>query len=194
MKVEDDTREIPIGEPGHSRDAPLTSDLGLWGTDAVQLGKENNERRSTASAPRTATKPRRWFALAALACTTSVITALGVNLVGGESGPQVERPQAAQTRRQLTADAPGTDRAKAARRAAHRQQQARLRSRKRSIDPSHPTHPAPSPTHAPTPEPAPAPEPVAPSPAPAPASAPAHTAKPPPASGQAVAEEFGFER
>ena len=196
MKVEDDTGVIPVGEPEHSRDGPPPVDRGPWGTDAVPLGKDNDRRSSTENIRCAASKPRRWIVLAAITCTTGLIAALGVNLIGGESGVQTEKPQTAQTRRQPRADALSADEAETARRTARQRKRVRSGSRQRSVHLPHPMLRAPSPTYAPAPapQPAPTPEPVAPSPVPAPASTPAQTSKPPPASGPGVAKEFGFER
>jgi len=194
MKAEGDTREILVGEAEHSQDDSPTPDLGPWGMEAVPLGKDERVQEPAESPRHAETKPHRWVALAAIACGIGLLAALGANAISGNPGPQIERPQTAQTNRQPPANELGTNGARAARQAEQRQQQARSKSRQRSIRSTRRAHPAPSSAHAPTSEPAPAPEPVMPSPASVPAPGPSPTTKPPPASGPAVAKEFGFER
>jgi hypothetical protein len=198
VNVEDDTREIPFGGPEDGRAGQSLPDLGPWGTEAVPLGKDERDQEPIISSTRRAeAKPHRWILLAAIACVTSLIVVLGVNILSGGSGPQTHGQEAAKTRRQPFAAELKINRTRAARRAEQRRRQVRrqaLGSTRRSIPSPHPTHPAPSPTYAPAPEPAPPPEPVAPSRAPAPAPTATPTTKPPPASGPTVAKEFGFER
>jgi hypothetical protein len=199
VNAEDDTQEIPLGEPGDGRAGELEPDLGPWGTEAVPLETDERDRKPIDTGSRRAeTKPRRWIPCAATACAISLIAVLGVSILGGTSGPQTDGRAATKTRRQPPAAERKDHRARAARQAEQRQRrarrQARLRSRRRSDSSSHPRHPAPSPTYAPAPESAPAPEPVTPSPTPAPAPASTPATRPPPASGSTVAKEFGFER
>ena len=194
MKAQEDTREIPSAEPGNSQDDPPILDRGTWGVDAVPLGREERERNLGESPRRAETKSRRRVALAAIVCATGLLVALGVNVFSGGPALQTEKAQSQQAKERPLADEPGSYGGRAERRIEQRQQQARPKSRQRSIPPTHRTHPAPSPSYEPAPESTPAPEPVAPSPAPAPAPAPLPTTKPPPASGPTVAEEFGFER
>ena len=190
MKAEDDTQEILVSERRRSQDGSQMPDLGPWGKDAVPLGGAARKRRPAKSTRHAATKPHQRVAVAAITCVTGLLAAFGANILSGESAPQTEKPQVGQVKRQPAADKPAANGARAAR----RRRQARSKSRQRAIHSARPTHPAPSPTYAPAPKPVPTPEPVTPSPAPAPASGPTQTAKPPPASGPAVAKEFGFER
>ena len=194
MKAEEDTRDIPSAEPGHSQDDLPTSNLGPWGMDAVPLSREERERKPVEGPRPAETKSHRRVALAAIVCATGLLVALGVNVLSGGSPLQTEKAESGQAKGRPLADEPGSNGGRAERRIEQRQQQARPKSRQRSIPPTRRTHPAPSPTYAPAPEPTPAPEPVAPSPAPAPAPAPSPTTKPPAASGPIVAKEFGFER
>ena len=195
MKVEDDTGVLPVGDPEHSHDGPPLVDHGPWSAEAVPLGKGNDRRSSPENIRYAASKPPRWIVLAAITCAAGLIAAPGMNVIGGTSGVQTERPQPAPTRSQLTASASRVDGIKTRRQVTQRRQLARLASRRRSPDlPHHPTQPPSSPTYAPAPQPVPTPEPVTPSPAPAPASAPGQTTKSPSASNSAVSKEFGFER
>jgi len=188
MKDEHDTRELPVGE------AEAAPDLGPWGTDAVPLGNNECGRKPTESPSHTGTRPHRRGALAAIVCVSGLLAALGVNTIGGKPGPQTERPQTTETRPQPSANEPGTNGASAARRIEQRQQQARSKLRQRSTHSTLRARPAPRPTYTIAPEPTPPPEPVTPRPPPAPAAEPTPTTTPPPASGPAVAKEFGFER
>ena len=194
MKAEEDTRDIPSAEPGHSQVDLPTPDLGSWGMDAVPLSREEHERKPAESPRAAETKSHRRVALAVIVCATGLLVALGANVFSGGSALQTEKAESGQAKERPLVEEPGSNAGRAERRIEQRQQQARPKSHQRSIPPTRRTHPAPSPTYAPAPEPTPAPEPVAPSPAPAPAPAPSPTTKPPAASGPIVAKEFGFER
>lgn len=187
MNAEDDTREIPLDEPEEDGETQPEPDLGPWGAEAVRLGEQSRDRAPIGDGDRRAeATPRRRIALAAVVCAASVFSALGALILGGGSTAEKRQPPIAEQTPNET---------RAAHRARQRRRQVRRQaSRRHSTAQPHATRPAPSPTYLPTPVPAPAPEPVTPSPAPAPAPEPPPTTKPQPASGAAVAKEFGFER
>lgn len=197
MNAEDETREIPLDQPAEDGGAQPEPDLGPWGAEAVQLGERSHDRAPIgASARRAEATPRRWLALAAVVCAASVFSVLGTLILsGGSTTNEISGQKGAKTNGQPPVSEQripnGT---RAAHRARQRRHQARQASRRRSTAQPPATHPAPSPTYLPTPAPAPASEPVAPSQAPAPTPEPPPTTKPQPASGAAVAKEFGFER
>lgn len=197
MNAEDDTREIPLDEPAEDGDTQPEPDLGPWGAEAVQLGERSRDQAPIGDATRGAEAiPHRWIALAAVICAASLFSVLGVLILsGGSTTNEIRSQQGAKTNRQPPVAKRMPNGARAAHRARQRRRQVRRQApRRHSTEQPRATHPAPSPTYLPTPAPAPAPEPVTPSPAPAPAPDPMPTTKPPPASGSAVAEEFGFER
>jgi hypothetical protein len=190
MKAEDNTRKPSIAGPAYGRDRNLTPDISPWGADAVPLDVEERERRPARSARHADGTPRCWNPLATIVCTIALIAALSANLIGGDRTPRTETPQIKPPKeRDLANKQPANE--TRTRRIAQQQHQTRPKPRQRPITSLPPTHSAPDPTYAPAPEPTSASEPVAPTPASVPA--PTATTSPKPASGSAVAREFGFE-
>jgi len=209
---DEETRELPVQAPddGSPEADEPSPDLGSWGTDAVPLGGVWKRERATSGGRARTPQPaaRRWVALAAVACSFTLIAMLSASALKLDSPTTTSDQGTARAEKEPPAAQPNVQGAQAGMRAPgqtdHQQrtteQRARIRTRRGSTapprtTPSAPSAPAPSSTYTPDRESAPPPEPGAPSYAPAPAaSAPSPTAKPPAASGAAVAEEFGFER
>lgn len=197
MNAEDDTLEIPPEEPKADRDAPPEPDLGPWGAEAVQLGEQGGGAvPKDRNAHDRKANSRRWVALAAVVCAASAFSVLGALIL---SGSPVTKEIGSQKTPKASRRPPVAERTPSGSRTARRSHRPRRQAGRRALhhrSTARPaaTHSVPNPIYTPSPHPAPATEPVAPSPTPAPAPEPTRTTRPPPASGSAVAKEFGFER
>jgi len=195
---DEETQELPVAEAEPAAEPP--ADLGPWGAEAVRLGvdAEPTPRRENTGTDGLRPVRRRWVTTGALGLAAVLIGALIVtSLPSDPDNDTTARPPNPANKRDV-ASAPRAALPKPApRRAEHNPARDDIKTRKpnkRSRTAPAPA-PQPSPTYLPTPAPAPASEPVTPSPAPAPtAEGPAPTSPPQPASGAAVAKEFGFER
>lgn len=211
MSFDEKMRKLPVEEPddGSPKADEPSPDLGPWGADAVALGgdRRNDPPASDDKARIPQPAARRWVALATLACTVGVTAVLSASALKRDSPTATSDQGTAKAVKEAPTARPNIQRSQVANRAAPQSDQQRLRSQQRAqlgarrkstapprTAPSTPSVPTPSSTYTPSPEPVP-PEPGSPSYAPAPAAPlPSPQAKPPAASGEAVAEEFGFER
>jgi hypothetical protein len=130
VNVEDDTWEIPLDEPEEDGGAQPEPDLGPWGAEAVQLDERSRDRMSIGNgARRPQSNPRRWIALAAVACAASVFSVLGaLTLSGSSTTKEIGSRKAPKTSRQP----PVAERMPNGARAAHRARQRRRQALRRA--------------------------------------------------------------
>jgi hypothetical protein len=195
---DEETQEFPVAE---ADDVDPPADLGPWGAEAVRLSVDTEPAQWRANAGRDSARPtqHRWATAGALGLAAVLIGALIVTALPPDpDNDTTARPPNPANKRDV-ASVPRASRPKPApRRAERNPTPANIKTRKPDTRARAAPAPAPqpSPTYLPSPAPPPPSEPVTPSPAPAPTAegGTAPTSPPQPASGAAVAEEFGFER
>jgi len=193
----EETQELSVAE---AEPAEPPADLGPWGAEAVRLGvdTEPTPRRPNTSTDGLPPVRRRWVTGGALGLAAVLIGALFVAALPSDpdNGTTARPPNPANKR-----DVASTPRAALPKPTPRQAERNPTRNNIKTRKPHTRAHaapappPQPSPTYLSSPAPTPPSEPVTPSPAPAPtAGGPAPTSPPQPASGAAVADEFGFER
>lgn len=185
MSVDEETRELPAVE-AVDKDVEPSADLGPWGAEAVRLGVDAEPPRHRPSIRNDGSRPiqRRWATAGTFGLAATLTTALVVTTLPSPPDDKATPPTPSDERG--VALAPSIARPKSSPRETERDRLKATRTRAKTREHTAPTSTAAtsdaltSPTYPPTPAPAP--------------SEPSPSGQSPPASGVAVAEEFGFER